>query len=56
MKIIANKDGTYWKATRCDYRRKGKTKRRFILRECYRNGSEVEPVVVRFASHVEGMS
>ena len=52
MKFFYDKDGTYWKATRCDYRHAGKTKRRFILQECYQNGSEVEAGVVKFASHV----
>lgn len=52
MKTI-HKDGTTYLAKRCDYRHRGKTKTRYILRECYRNGSLVEPKVTKFASKID---
>ncbi|NIO67516.1 MAG: hypothetical protein GTN71_00250 [Anaerolineae bacterium] len=35
------KNGRTYNIKRCDYRHRGRTKRRFILRECYRNGMPV---------------
>jgi len=52
MRFMTDTDGTRWRVDRCDYRHRGKTKRRFILRRRARSGSPESELLVKFASSI----
>lgn len=50
MKIHRDENGDLWLATRCDYRHRGKYKKRYRLVACYRSGAAVLPETVKYVS------